>query len=419
MKKLLPILFLLINLQTAWSQDYVLKPDRVFDGRIIHEGWQVAVTGDRITYAGPYASIDTVAAPEIIELPGMTLSPGLIEGHSHVLLHPYDEASWNDQVLKESRTERVSRATNHLRNTVLAGFTTIRDLGSEGANYADVGLKRSIEKGIIVGPRMLVAGRAMVATGSYGPKGFHPDFDVPLGAESADGFDDLIRVTRDQIGKGADLIKIYADYRWGPNGEAMPTYSVSEIKRIVETATASGRPVVAHAATAAGMMNAILGGVETIEHGDGATDEVLALMEERGIVWYPTLAAVEAISSYAGWRKGKDPDPSRIVQKKNVFRRALDSGVVIGLGSDVGVFTHGENAWELELLVEYGMTPLEAMRAATSVNAETFHLTDRGVVQPGFLADLVVMLGDPTTDIGAARKVELVMKGGRILKRPH
>ncbi|TDI71609.1 MAG: amidohydrolase family protein [Bacteroidetes bacterium] len=419
MKKLLPVLLLLINVQVARGQDYVLKPDRVFDGHVTHDGWQVTVTGHRITYAGPTRDVDPGASPEIIELPGMTLSPGLIEGHSHVLLHPYDEASWNDQVLKESRTERVARATNHVRNTVMAGFTTIRDLGSEGAGYADVGIKRSIEKGIIVGPRMLVAGRAMVATGSYGPKGFRPDFDVPLGAETADGLDALIRVTRDQIGKGADLIKIYADYRWGPNGEAMPTYSVSEIKRIVETATASGRPVVAHAATADGMMNAILGGVETIEHGDGATDEVLALMVARGVVWYPTLAAAEAISSYGGWRKGQDPDPSRIAQKKKLFRKALDSGVVIGLGSDVGVFTHGENAWELELLVEYGMTALEAMRAATSVNAETFHLTDRGVVRSGFLADLIATLGDPTTDITASRNVVLVMKGGRILKRPH
>ncbi|MCZ6705972.1 MAG: amidohydrolase family protein [Bacteroidetes bacterium] len=419
MKKLLPAVLLLILIRPALSQDYILKPDRVFDGQSMHEGWEVAVTGDRISYVGSEALINAGVSPEIIELTGMTLSPGLIEGHSHVLLHPYDEASWNDQVLKESRTERVARATNHVRNTVLAGFTTIRDLGSEGADYADVGIKRSIEKGIIVGPRMLVAGRALVATGSYGPKGFHPDFEVPLGAEPADGVDALIRATRDQIGKGADLIKIYADYRWGPNGEAMPTYSVNEIKLIVETATASGRPVVAHAATAQGMTNAILGGVETIEHGDGASDEVFALMKERGVVWYPTLAAVEAISSYAGWRKGIDPDPPRIVQKKASFLRALDSGIRIGLGSDVGVFTHGENAWELELLVEYGMTPLEAMRAATSVNAEVFHLPDLGMIRFGMLADLVAMRGDPTTDIGATRNIEWVMKSGRILKRPH
>lgn len=391
MKKLLPAILLLILIRPALSQDYILKPDRVFDGQSMHEGWQVAVTGDRISYVGPEALINAGASPEIIELTGMTLSPGLIEGHSHVLLHPYDEASWNDQVLKESRTERVARATNHVRNTVLAGFTTIRDLGSEGADYADVGIKRSIEKGIIVGPRMLVAGRALVATGSYGPKGFHPDFEVPLGAEPADGVDALIRATRDQIGKGADLIKIYADYRWGPNGEAMPTYSVSEIKLIVET----------------------------IEHGDGASDEVFALMKEHGVVWYPTLAAVEAISSYAGWRKGVDPDPPRIVQKKALFLRALDSGIRIGLGSDVGVFTHGENAWELELLVEYGMTPLEAMRAATSVNAEVFHLPDLGMIRFRMLADLVAMRGDPTADISATRKIEWVMKSGRILKRPH
>jgi len=264
---------------------------------------------------------------------------------------------------------------------------------------------------------MLVAGRALVATGSYGPKGFHPDFDVPLGAEPADGVDAIIRATRDQIGRGADWIKIYADYRWGPNGEAMPTYSLNEIKLIVETATASGRPVVAHAATAEGMMNAILGGVETIEHGDGASDEVFALMKEHGIVWYPTLTAGEAISSYAGWRKGDDPDPLRIAQKKALFLRALDSGVRIGFGSDVGVFTHGQNAWELELLVEYGMTPLEAMRAATSVNAEAFHLPDLGMIRSGMLADLVAMRGDPTADIGTTRNIEWIMKGGQILKR--
>lgn len=418
MKKFLPLALLLILSAPSYAQDYLLKPDRVFDGEAVHEGWVVAVTGDRITFVGPEARASRSASTEILDLSGMTLSPGMIEGHSHVLLHPYNETSWNDQVLKESRTVRVARATNHVRNTVMAGFTTIRDLGSEGAGYADVGVKQAIRKGIIPGPRMIVAGRAIVATGSYGPKGFHPDFDVPLGAEPADGFDDLIRVTRDQIGKGADVIKIYADYRWGPNGEAMPTFSVDEIQRVVEAAASSGRMVVAHAATEQGMTNAVLGGVQTIEHGDGATDGVLSLMRERGVALYPTLAAVEALSMYSGWVKGQDPEPARISLKKKVFLRALELGVMIGMGSDVGVYTHGENAWELELMVEYGMTSLQAMKATTSTNARILRLEDRGSIREGLLADLIAMKGNPVEDIRAAYDVAFVMKGGQILKIP-
>jgi imidazolonepropionase-like amidohydrolase len=200
--------------------------------------------------------------------------PGMIEGHSHILLHPYNEVSWNDQVLKESQAERVIRAANHAKANLMAGFTTIRDLGSEGAGYADVGVKQSIEKGIIPGPRMLVAGPAIVATGSYGPKGFAPHVKVPLGANEADGIDALIREVRRQIGGGADIIKVYADYRWGPNGEAMPTFTQEELEIIVDVASSSGRPVVAHAATAEGMRRAAMAGVQTIEHGDGGTPEV-------------------------------------------------------------------------------------------------------------------------------------------------
>jgi len=419
MKKFLPFALLLILPAPCFAQDYLLKPDRVFDGNVIHEGWVVSVTGDRITYSGPGEQAARSDSTQILELVGLTLSPGMIEGHSHVLLHPYSETSWNDQVLKESRAVRVARATNHVRNTLMAGFTTVRDLGSEGAGYADVGVKQAIREGIIPGPRMIVAGRAIVATGSYGPKGFHPDFDVPLGAEQTDGFDDILRVTRDQIGKGADIIKIYADYRWGPNGEAMPTFSVDEIQRVVEAASLSGRTVVAHAATAQGMTNAILGGVRTIEHGDGATGRVLTLMRDRGVALYPTLAAVEAISMYSGWEKGQDPDPARISLKKKVFRLALEMGVTIGMGSDVGVYTHGENAWELELMVEYGMTPLQAMQATTVVNARIFQLEDRGSIREGLLADLIAMKGNPVEDISAAYDVEFVMKGGEILKIPE
>ena len=321
-------------------------------------------------------------------------------------------------MLKEPEAERVARAVNHLRDTLYAGVTTMRDLGSEGAGYADVALRDAIEKGVIRGPRLLVAGKAIVATGSYGPKGFHERVDVPLGAEEADGYDDLVRVVRSQIGRDIDVVKVYADYRWGPNGTAAPTFTRREFETIVEVAKSSGRPVVAHASTDEAMRRAILAGVETIEHGDGGTKPTWRLMREHGVALCPTLAAGDAISRYAGWREGVDPEPGRIVEKRRSFREALDAGVTMCFGGDVGVYPHGDNVRELEMMVAYGMDAAAALRSATSVNADIFHLTGTtGRVRAGLAADLIAVAGDPTADIGALRDVRLVLVGGNLVKR--
>jgi imidazolonepropionase-like amidohydrolase len=422
---LLLLVLVLAGATAAWAQPgaadraarpIVLVPEAVWDGiaDAPRHGWVVVVRGARIEAVGPGATLAAPAGAERIDLAGATLIPGLIEGHAHLFLHPYNETLWDDQVLGEPFGYRMAEAVAHARATLEAGITTLRDLGTEGAWDGDVQLKRAIEQGIVPGPRILAVTRAIVATGSYGPRRSRYAFDPPQGAEEASGAEEIVRVVRSQIGHGADWVKVYADYRWGPNGEARPTFTQEELRVLVETAREGGRPVAAHATTAEGMRRAALAGVETIEHGTGGTPEVFRLMRQRGVALCPTIAASEAYATtFDGWVKGTRPPTPELVAKRSSFRAALAAGVTICFGGDVGVFPHGDNVRELEDMVDYGMNPLAALRSATTVNARIFHLEDRlGRIAPGFLADLVAVEGDPTRDVRALRRVRLVMKGG-------
>ena len=421
MKKLFTITsFFIVHLCFCQQGDkyILLKPDKVFDGEQMQTGWVVLIKNNKIEQAGTMM-FKLPEGTEVVELKGMTLLPGLIEGHSHLFLHPYNETSWDDQVLKESRAERTARAVNHAKATLMAGFTTVRDLGTEGAMYDDVGLKNAIEKNVIAGPRMIIATRAIVAKGTYGPKSPSPDVELPQGAAEVAGIEDITNEVRTQMGKGADVIKIYADYRWGPNGETLPTFSAEAIGWATAIAQSGGRKVVAHASTPEGMKRAIMGGVSTIEHGDAGTEEVFKLMKEKKVALCPTLAAGDAIQQYRGWKKGMDAEPQNIANKKKSFQLALKTGVTICMGGDVGVFAHGDNAREMELMVEYGMKPVDVLRSATSVNADVFGYGDKiGRLKKDLLADIIAVEGDPTNDIKAIRKIKLVIKHGVVYKQP-
>ena len=413
MKTLITALFL-ISSYGSFAQ-ILLKPDRIFDGKKMHENWVVLIEDNKIIQVGELNNIQISLGAKEIDLKGKTLMPGIIEGHSHILLHPYNETNWNDQVLKESPVERSNRAVNHVRSSLLSGVTTMRDLGAEGAGYSDVYIKKSIDNGIIIGPRLIVAGPAIVATGAYGPKGFHDGVKVPLGAEESSG-NQVIETVRRQLGNGANFIKIYADYRWAAGEASNPTFSLKEIEDMVSTSESAGRYAVAHASTPEGMRRAVLGGVQTIEHGDGGTIEIFELMKENNVALCPTLAAGDAISRYNGWKGDLENEPVRISNKKVSFKEALQSGVDIVFGGDVGVFSHGENYRELEIMVDYGMSNQKVLESATSVNARVFHLDKLGNIKSNFLADLIAVEGNPLKDIKVFRDVKFVMKDGVIYK---
>jgi imidazolonepropionase-like amidohydrolase len=352
-----------------------------------------------------------------IDLAGLFLLPGLIDAHSHLLLHPYDETPWDDQVLRESLELRTLRGAAAARATLASGFTSLRDLGTEGAAFADVALRDAIEAGIIPGPRVFASTRAIVAGASYGPSGFDPRWEPPKGAQEADGVAGVRRAVREQVAAGADWIKVYADYRRRPGAPSTATFSQEELDALVDEAHAAGVPVAAHAVTDEGIRRAVRAGAETIEHGYQASSQVLELMRGQGVILCPTLAANEAMALYSGWRPGR-PEPERIREARAMFQRALRAGVTIACGSDVGVFDHGDSVRELELMVDYGMRPAQALQAATLVAAELLGRRDElGQVAEGYIADLIAVSQDPLKSPAALWHPRLVVKEGQVVAR--
>lgn len=373
---------------------------------------EVGIEGSRIRHIGSGRDgSPPVARRE--EISGLFVIPGLIDLHTHLLLRPYVDASWDDQVLRESLELRVVRGVVGARATLEAGFTTIREMGTEGAAFADVALRDAIAGGLVPGPRILASTRAIVATGCYGPSGFDPRWSVPKGAEEADEVAGVRRAVRRQLAAGADWIKVYADGRRSRGAPATPSFSQDELNALVDEARAGGRPVAAHATTNEGVRRAVLAEVTTIEHGHGATREVLELARQGGVAICPTLAAWEAMVRLSGWGPAQTLPPA-LQDVKDFLARARDTGVTIACGSDAGVFPHGENAREIELMAEYGLGPVDALKAATITAASVLQREDLGSIRVGGVADLVVLGGDPLRDSSVLRRPVMVLKEGRI-----
>ncbi len=415
-KRILLVLVLVVGVRAQEPLPRLLVGARVLatSGTSWLEGQAVLVQGARIAAVGPAKELAVPADAVVVDASGFYLIPGLIDLHTHLVLHPYDQVSWNDQVLRDSLEFRVLRAVPAARATLEAGFTSIRELGTEGAAFADVGLRRAIRQGLIAGPRIFASTRAIVATGCYGPSGFDPRWRLPKGAEEADGPDDVRRAVRRQIAAGADWIKLYGDYRRRPGDPSTPTFSQAELAAAVDEAKSAGVPVAVHAVTDEAIRRAVRAGVRTIEHGTGASTPTLLAMRDADVCLVPTLAAGEALVRYAGWKPG-DEEPPRLAAGRALIARALAVHVPIANGSDAGVFTHGENVRELELLREYGLPAAETLAAATSVAARVLGRDDLGVIRPRARADMVLVARDPLEDIKALRNPAAVWKDGRLV----
>ncbi len=398
-----------------------IRCGRFFDGKTLELKRDVVllIEGERIRDVGQ--SLEIPAGAKVIDLSSSTVMPGLIDAHTHVFLHGI---SYEVSLLKKSQQYRAIWATVAARNMLMAGFTSVRDIETEGAGYGDVAVRDAIRDGLVIGPRMQCATRALSITGGYSPYGFAPEVTIPKGAQIADGVDGVRKAAREQLSNGADLIKIYIDHRrrGTPNPDqysAWPTFSLEEVQAIVEEASKVGAKVAAHVYNSESARTAILGGVSSLEHGIYLDEPTLELMAEKGVYWVPTLMAYMQFLDPPN--PTMPPEGKRLMtgttdRHREAFQRALKLPVKIAFGSDLSG-NHGEAGREYYWMVRYGMPPLEALRTGTSVAAELMGWQDDvGSLEAGKFADVVAVNGNPVDDIDEMTKVKFVMKGGVVVK---
>ena len=409
--------------QTASPQAYVIRAAHLIDGRsdVVQNDVAIVVQGDRIVAVGRNADIasKTPAGAQIIDLGGATILPGLIDNHTHVLLQgDITSADYDEQLLKESNPYRAIRATAAVRTALMNGFTTIRDLETEGAMYTDVDVKTAIARGVIPGPRMFVSTRAMAPTGTYPLLGYSWELKMPEGVQIVDGPEDIRKAVREEVKYGADWIKFYADRRYyiGSDGRlrSWVNFTDEELRMLVSEAHRLGRKVAAHAMGWDGIDAALRAGVNTIEHGDGLTDDLLDRMVAQKVYWCPTIFVGVYVAPGRGgiW-------PKMVELERIAFGKALKKGALISYGTDVGGYAWTENqAQEFAYMVRYGMSLMAAIKSATSVAAQLLDQADNfGTLEAGKLADIIAVKGDPIADISELTRVSFVMKGGTIYKR--
>jgi len=397
----------------------LIKAGRLVDGRsdAVQTSVGILVEGERIKAVGPLAQIQGQAKDaRVVDLSQMTVLPGLIDAHTHLLLQGDPTAeSYNEQLLYQSTPYRAILAARNARIALEHGFTAIRDLETEGAMYADVDVKRAVSRGEVPGPRIFASTRAMAPTGMYPIVSDNWELELPHGVQPVDGVDAARLAVREQIAHGADWIKYYSDrrYYFGPDSvlHSWVNFTDDEAKAIVDEAHRLGRRVAAHAIGSDGIAAALRAGVNTIEHGDGITDSLMDVLVAKGVYWVPTVTVGVYVAGPRGGAWG-----AMVAHERRAFARAVKKNVKIVLGTDAGGFpwTEVNQAKELEYYVEYGMTPLQAIKSGTSLAAELLGSSDIGAVAPGMYADLVAVQGDPLKDVAELQRVKFVMKGGTV-----